>query len=402
LKPVVLVAAVGSAGLLELKVAGLSLAQRLSYIVKRAGLGGPYFLIAPHEGLTDLPPWARVVRDPSELGGFISSIDKESMGLPVLILDAGTLPDIECLQGLSRLPAEDRRVLKLPGMLFLRVRDAGFDLKELFEPDGFAALKDRLSRLASLSGLEDPRCHPIFIRSAQDVPEAERMLFKRLIKEGEGFMSRYVERPISLAISRRLVNTSITPNQITIISLLIGLAGAGLMALSKGTAQFLGALLFLAHSIVDGCDGEIARVKFMESRLGGILDFWGDNVVHSAVFMAIGFEWWLRTGSPLPMFLATAAVAGTFVSAGMVFFSTMRKKDGQGPLYTSVVDEQRQEAMDQRRRRIAAIADYLSRRDFIYLVVILAWFEKLEWFLVASAIGTWCFAAALIYLKLRR
>ena len=43
-----------------------------------------------------------------------------------------------------------------------------------------------------------------------------------------------------------------------------------------------------AHSILDGCDGELARLKFQESRWGGILDFWGDNVVHSVIFAVHG------------------------------------------------------------------------------------------------------------------
>ena len=97
-------------------------------------------------------------------------------------------------------------------------------------------------------------------------------------------MSRHVERRISLAITRRLVGTRITPNQMTLVSLTIGLLGAPFFLSAEPLQQIAGSLLFLTHSILDGCDGELARLKFQESPTGARLDFWGDNLVHVAVF----------------------------------------------------------------------------------------------------------------------
>ena len=222
----------------------------------------------------------------------------------------------------------------------------------------------------------------------------EKRLFNSLIKDTEGFMSRYFERRISLFISRRLVHTSITPNQITTISILIGLAGALFIGIDRGFWQVTGALLFLVHSIIDGCDGEIARIKFLESRLGGILDFWGDNIVHMAVFSAIGTEWWRRTGNLFPAFLSLVAVIGTFFSALLIYLSTMRDKRAEGPLYASV-------SRTKERTRLIKIADYLSRRDFIYLVVILAFYRHLDWFLIACAAGTLAFLSMLIWIRMK-
>jgi len=228
----------------------------------------------------------------------------------------------------------------------------------------------------------------------ENAGRVEKILFRSLIKDTEGFMSRFLERRISLAISRQLVNTSITPNQITLISILIGLTGAYLIGLREGLLQILGSILFLVHSIVDGCDGEIARLKFMESKIGGILDFWGDNIVHAAVFAAIGIEWWRRTGAVVPLYLSVTAVLGTFLSALLIYVSTMREKASEGPLYTSV-------SKSGRRSRIVKIADFLSRRDFIYLVVILAFYQHIDWFLVAAAAGTMVFLIMLVWIRVR-
>src|SRR5262249_4605910 len=159
--------------------------------------------------------------------------------------------------------------------------------------------------------------------SGRDLPAARRLLLGGLIKDEEGFMSRHVERRISLAVSRFLASTSVTPNAMTIVSVVIGLFGAALFAAGPARLQLPGALLFLLHSILDGCDGELARLKFQESRFGGVLDFWGDNVVHVAVFLGMGVGAWRATGETLPLYLALSAVVGTLLSAAFVYKETM-------------------------------------------------------------------------------
>ncbi|HYT32653.1 MAG TPA: CDP-alcohol phosphatidyltransferase family protein, partial [Thermoanaerobaculia bacterium] len=205
------------------------------------------------------------------------------------------------------------------------------------------------------------------------------------------------------AISRRLAPTEVTPNQMTIVSVVVGLAGSAFFLSSRPAMQFAGALLFLGHSILDGCDGELARLKFQTSRLGGILDFWGDNVVHSAVFAAIAIGWWRRSEEVQPLLLGAAAIAGTLLSAGFVYFQTMSNASNashpasasngrEGPLFTSV-----SRSGDS---RISRMADFLARRDFIYLVVILAAFGKANWFLILAAVGAPLFFLVLVGLAL--
>jgi phosphatidylglycerophosphate synthase len=233
------------------------------------------------------------------------------------------------------------------------------------------------------------------VRSAADLPRAERWLLSSLVKEDEGFMSRHVERRISLAISRRLAATSVTPNAMTVASALVGLAGAAFFVSPRPALQFTGALLFLLHSILDGCDGELARLKFQESRFGGVLDFWGDNVVHAAVFGCIAVGW-SRSDSAAPLWPAVAgaaAVAGTLLSAAFVYrFAMQGRERGTSPQFTSVT---RAPAT-----RLSRMADALARRDFIYLVVVLAAFGKVHWFLVMAAIGAPAFFLALVVIDL--
>jgi 1L-myo-inositol 1-phosphate cytidylyltransferase / CDP-L-myo-inositol myo-inositolphosphotransferase len=229
---------------------------------------------------------------------------------------------------------------------------------------------------------------PLRIASRADLAVAERRLTRALGKSTDGFMERNVERPLSRILSRRLARTPITPNQITLISAAVGLAAAPFFLSAAPLWQTVGALLFLAHSILDGCDGELARLRFQESRWGGILDFWGDNVVHAAIFGCMALGWSRAIGADWPLGLGAAAVLGALGSANFVYWRVMRPKRGEGPLYVSVAKEQKS--------RLVSMLDSLSRRDFIYLVLALSLFGKAAWFLALAAIGAPVFFAMLL------
>ncbi len=229
----------------------------------------------------------------------------------------------------------------------------------------------------------------VAVDSPSDLRRAENHLLVNLVKDTEGFMSRHVERKISLAVSRRLAGTSVTPNAMTLVSIAIGLLGSVFFLRTTARSEMIGALLFLLHSILDGCDGELARLRFQESRWGGLLDFWGDNLVHGAVFSAMAVGWSRSIGEIWPLALGGSAVLGTFASALFVYRRTMRvgRHKAEGPLYTSVATEGE--------TRLSRVADAVSRRDFIYLVLILSAFGKAHWFVVLAAVGAPVFFLAL-------
>jgi hypothetical protein len=72
-------------------------------------------------------------------------------------------------------------------------------------------------------------------------------------------------------------------------------------------------------------------------------------------------------------------VLGTLGSAGFVYWRLMRSKDGGDTLFTSVSDAPE--------RPLTRLLDSASRRDFIYLVILLALFGRSNWFLVMAGIG---------------
>lgn len=118
---------------------------------------------------------------------------------------------------------------------------------------------------------------------------AEDLLLAALLKATDGLISRSINRRISLRVTRSLLETSLTPNQMTVVAAIFGIASIAVVAWG-GAAWFItGAVLLQIQSILDGCDGEISRLKYIRSRLGEWLDQVVDDVVNLGFFMATGW-----------------------------------------------------------------------------------------------------------------
>lgn len=143
---------------------------------------------------------------------------------------------------------------------------------------------------------------------------AEKALLNRLRdKSNDGPVSRYLNRPLSIRISRRLVKYPITPNQISLFSILCSLLGAGLFAFGGYPSLLLGGLLAQFASVIDGCDGEVARLKFQGSDYGG----WFDAVLdrYADAFLLFGLTWHAYSANPGPLilFIGFLAIIGSFM-----------------------------------------------------------------------------------------
>jgi CDP-L-myo-inositol myo-inositolphosphotransferase len=81
----------------------------------------------------------------------------------------------------------------------------------------------------------------------------------------------------------------VSPNQISVLCFLLGLLGAGALAVTNAWAWVVGGLLIQLASILDGCDGEIARIKHSHSSRGAWLDTMLDRYADLAVGIAVTF-----------------------------------------------------------------------------------------------------------------
>ncbi|MCH8028440.1 MAG: NTP transferase domain-containing protein [Candidatus Dadabacteria bacterium] len=144
--------------------------------------------------------------------------------------------------------------------------------------------------------------------------KAEKALLDNLRnKFNDGPVSRYLNRPISLRFSRHLAKYNITPNQISLFSFLCSLLAAGLFAMGGYLALLLGGVLAQFASIIDGSDGEVARLKYQCSDYGG----WFDAVLdrYADAFLLLGLTWHILATEANGWILLTGfmAIIGSFM-----------------------------------------------------------------------------------------
>jgi 1L-myo-inositol 1-phosphate cytidylyltransferase / CDP-L-myo-inositol myo-inositolphosphotransferase len=91
-------------------------------------------------------------------------------------------------------------------------------------------------------------------------------------KPQDGFVSRFLNRPISSRVTRLLVKFPIHPSAFTASIFVLPLVAGVFLLRGDYLSVLLGAAIFQVFSILDGCDGEIARAKNLESKFGERLD----------------------------------------------------------------------------------------------------------------------------------
>lgn len=128
------------------------------------------------------------------------------------------------------------------------------------------------------------------IATAAQRRAAHRVLYTILIKPQDNAITRYLYRPVSFPLTRALVWTPITPNQISYVVAVLVAIGCYLSASASNTSGLIGTLVLLAASYVDCCDGEVARVKLLSSKLGAWIDTIVDELSSIGYLVALGWH----------------------------------------------------------------------------------------------------------------
>ncbi|MBI3769475.1 MAG: CDP-alcohol phosphatidyltransferase family protein [Deltaproteobacteria bacterium] len=365
----------------EAEVAGLRLLERAAFTLVRAGARRLLCIGAPPRGGLRMPDIATdwvASADASATAAWLARAAASVIGM-----DAAAIVDRETVVALVA-DARDT-VLAADGHALLwrapraRVTDV---------------LPQVVALATAATAADVVRAPPPFIEATSWTPPADtllrpvhdaagsrvaaRALFARLGRPGDGWFTRLVDRRISRALTRLLLPTGVTPNQVTVASIVVGIVAGVLFATGNRAAAIIGAALFLASTIIDGCDGELARITFRESRFGARLDVVGDNVVHVFLFTGIAAGLYRRDHDP------RVAVAGWLLLVGVIV--------AMGAVYACIV----------RRRpttRQRALFEAFASREFAYLLFVLTLAGKLEWFLWVSAAGTYAFVVALLALR---
>lgn len=119
----------------------------------------------------------------------------------------------------------------------------------------------------------------------------------------------WIHRPLAYAFVALVYRTALTPNQITLLSMTIGITAGVLWFIGSPSLMLVGGVLLWTSSILDGADGILARAKQMHSELGRALDGSADMVVAIATVIAAFYHIWVQHRDPLHLPLMVVALS---------------------------------------------------------------------------------------------
>lgn len=248
-----------------------------------------------------------------------------------------------CFVGPGKRPESDRADLRYiesanidPAKSYLVLAsDTVFDrglLKSASLPSGVAMIHkagDSLSWMADLPGTlenigagqaQSGRDFAIRVTSRKSAKQAERSLLLSLRKDIDGFVSTHLNRYLSLFCTRFLVKTGLPPNFFTVIFMAIGLAAAVFATQAEyWWALVLAGGLFQAQSVLDGCDGEMARLTYQFSRRGQWLDSIGDDLTNYSVCVGLAIGQARVLQEPLFYWLGAGVLAMHLITSGVLY-----------------------------------------------------------------------------------
>jgi phosphatidylglycerophosphate synthase len=215
----------------------------------------------------------------------------------------------------------------------------------------------------------------------------ELALLGALENPRDGYLDRLFRRRLSRPLSRLLVRTPITPNAVTVVGIVLGVAGGLLLGVPGVAGVAVAVVLLEASAVLDCSDGEIARVRFAESRLGHWLDVTGDTLVHVAVLAGIARRV-AHAGSAPGWGLLAALLVGVLGAFAMISWS-------------DATEARRRRVPRWENRLLDGVLSPLTTRDWHVFPVLFALVGRLDLLVPAAAVGANFFWATGLVLLLR-
>jgi hypothetical protein len=272
-----------------LRVAGLTTVLRAVLGLQKAGCGAVALL-----GV-EAAAWASEVSADDRVTVPVEAVDAVPTGALLVVRDDAVL-DPRALSALARAPG-----FRTAGGEVLAVHRVAWE--------GGAAVLDPAGLDAAPSeGVAVP------VRDAAEADAATDTLLQSLRKPQDGMVSR---RHQPHALPRRHAACSaargMRPNH--------GLRGhpggrrgggrvAARRAARRGPCSPSGGLLFQAQSVLDGCDGELARLTFRGSKAGEWIDTVGDDLTNYAFFAGMPRGGCTAAAAPRPLAAGASARRG--------------------------------------------------------------------------------------------
>lgn len=223
--------------------------------------------------------------------------------------------------------------------------------------------------------------------SEQQRLSAERKLNSWLMKPTDGIFAR-TNRKISIPISRQIIRFPITPNMVSLFTLGVSFAAGAFLALGGYWNMLTGAVLSWLASVLDGCDGEVARLKLQESAFGCWLETVCDYLYYLFIFagMTIGLvrSSGNRTYLAWGAFLVCGAVA-SFLTTGLQRY---KLTSGRPEQYLGEWHKKAESRSSNPFLFLGRHTEFIIRRCFLpYIFLFFALFHIMTWLLIGATAG---------------
>ena len=381
---------------LKQNIAGVPLLKRLLLTLQRAGI--KQFLILSHQldpkqihketakiekdsRLTSPLQWhdrAEYFQSPN-----IDSIQTLTQGLPFILVNGNLVTHQKVIQRFIEAGQNNFEEIysleiegHIPGGMFLLPSDKFSTLDSLTENQASRAFAKHIV-------LPADKNFWVEVQEPGSIIQADKNLLHYNKHHYHQFMDIWVNSVFSRPICALLVKTPLTPNMLSLFGLFIGLLAGCAFAQGNYLGGLAGGLLMVLTAIGDCCDGDIARLKLLESDSGEKLDTACDNIINVFVFtgMMLGLaqsQGWINALIPFTML----ALGG-----GWIFTLIYFPKGGKGSSFND--------------SKMYDIIQTLASRNFIYIIFVFSIFGYVEGFLWLAGIGSLVFALILFMAKRR-
>ena len=232
---------------------------------------------------------------------------------------------------------------------------------------------------------------------------AEKFLLEGIRLATTGPVARFLNKRFSLPASLILSKLWVSPNTITILNMFIGIfAGVFVADGHQGSVILFGAALYQLASIIDGCDGEVAKLTFRGSRFGQIMDTIGDNLSLASIMIGMMGGYWRQSHSPVAFWVGGTMLVAA-VTTLVVMLQMMKSRTDSKSLVAYEQEYLTRLPADRYRVLLWFMgwAKYAVKKDGFSLAVFLfALAGHLYWWLFLSAGGAAIAALSVSFLAL--
>ncbi|MCH8980759.1 NTP transferase domain-containing protein [candidate division KSB1 bacterium] len=163
-----------------------------------------------------------------------------------------------------------------------------------------------------------------------DIRNAERLLLRATRSSRDGIVAKRLNRRVSNRISKWLIKTPVTPNQISLFNLFLMIFGAWFIAFGKPLNTIIGGIIFQLTSILDGCDGEVAQIKLKDSKFGAFVDTVTDQISYIVFIIGATIGAYNATNDTVVFWVAGFSLA--LIAVALRFSLLYIKKKGSTSL----------------------------------------------------------------------